>query len=1058
MTQMFRSIPRRGAFARPLVLTLLLWSCDGGNGWQELPTGPGQSTDRAVPAITILQPQPGTAVAARDSILVSVRVTDNQGVDSVRLSGYALRGSLELGTGTRVDRFAPKAIAIGAGVTVRDTTISRYLVATADSASDTTAYIVVRARDRAGNASLDSVRLSVTPAPRVRILAPRADSVVSAGGPLTVRFRADNAATRVGQVTVRLSGGVSDSTLLTYAAGPAGVTDSTTFNISERATGPIRIVVSERDVSGAVKAVDSLTVRARDRTTPTVEFLQPASGSTVAIGDSVLVEVSVRDVQGLASVDLSGYQLVGDSTLGTRQRVPRFLLKAVNLLGQDSTVVRRWLLPTGSGSAADSVFLQAVVRDTAGNVATATRRVSVGGPRVRILSPTDRATAGAGSRISLSAVAVDRTDLLRRVVIRLRSEGGGADSVVREFPGGQDSVTVTFPYDIPSATVGDVRIQAEATSLTNVRAVSPEVILRVTAPVLDTSAPSVRFSVTSASRVESGDTLTITVNATDNIRVDTVGVTIRPVITRNGQAQTLGARRRSVPGEAGTFRFTALELGVLGPLEEASLSLEVTAYAKDTAGNCGAATVPNVSTAAECRIAADTVFARTPGALTNLQVVRGGTIRATPGVDRFVDIAADSIGRRIFVSNHSRNRVEVLPIGAPTFAQPILVGSEPWGLALGLTSDTLFVANSGGTNISVVGLSSLAESRRIRTPDIRLYSMSYNVEKDSVLGVTEQDFSDRPQFLGQISSGQLLYSTKPTSTREPGTLRIFDPAKDTTNQFNRATEIFVQYASPQTGRGIVVNALSAGLSPNQTITVCPRRRLASQADPACVNGSATTVRVALDNLRAAGATDTRLELNRAIESVALTDTTFVGVSGDHSTVVFGEGATDPGRVFLFRNQGGALVGSTSETADLLGNAAERVIGLSLNADGSLGAARGRRSYYFENNLRLQGVVESGPPSGGIALHPLNAGYPGDDGRRRGFVSGTTAEGASYVDIVDTFTFRTVRRVFVRDQIVGSLVAAPVTSADPEAGRVAIRIFAITARGVLQLDLTAADLQ
>ena len=41
-----------------------------------------------------------------------------------------------------------------------------------------------------------------------------------------------------------------------------------------------------------------------------------------------------------------------------------------------------------------------------------------------------------------------------------------------------------------------------------------------------------------------------------------------------------------------------------------------------------------------------------------------------------------------------------------------------------------------------------------------------------------------------------------------------------------------------------------------------------------------------------------------IASIALTDTTFVAVSRDNSTIAFGEGAVDPGRVFLFTTDSG----------------------------------------------------------------------------------------------------------------------------------------------------------
>ncbi len=507
--------------------------------------------------------------------------------------------------------------------------------------------------------------------------------------------------------------------------------------------------------------------------------------------------------------------------------------------------------------------------------------------------------------------------------------------------------------------------------------------------------------------------------------------------------------------DSATFRFSLQQLGVGQQSDTSTVRLEVTAFARDTAGNCGAATVAGTPLSEGCMPGTPTLAA-TAGNRTDILLVRGTTVRPEGATDRLADLVSD--GTRVFVSNSSRNRVEILPVEATAFTGNVAVGSEPWGLAIGTSGDTLLVANSAGTNISVVSLATLAETRRLRIPDVRLYGIDFDVKTDSVNQVTRYDYSDRPQYIAQMAGGQILYSTRPTATESDGTVRIYDPSKDLTNEFNRVTEVFDGYATPVIGKGIVVNALSAALSGQSRVFICPRRLRSNQTDPACLTATARVASDSLATLRAKGLTDTRFDLSADIESVGLTDTTFVAVSGDHSTVAFGEGAANPGRIFLFRQVGGTLVGSKTETEDLVGNVAERVIGLGLNGDGSLGMARFDQAYFFDETLRLQGHASAGLPTGGAALDPRNSGYPTDDGRRRAYVSGVDSSGRAFIDVVDSHGYRAVKRVFIRDRVIGGLIAVPVAAGDPAEGILVMRIFAITAKGVVDVGLTAADIQ
>jgi hypothetical protein len=794
-----------------------------------------------------------------------------------------------------------------------------------------------------------------------------------------------------------------------------------------------------------------------DTVRPSIQIEFPRDSASIAIGDSVFVQVKVSDNQRLAKLVLDGYARRGDPTLGTDTSVARYTSKLVDLsqTTRKDTTVQRYLLAKADSTSERRVLIVATVTDSAGKQRADTAYVNLGGPRVQVVAPAQNDSFPVGSLLPVRVVAEDANDLIRAVVVRMT--GAFAREINIAVPTPRARVDTTVSVTVPTG-AGALRIEAVATAGSNIQAAARPVDVRITAATADATAPQVTFTADLPARVQGTDTVVVPVQATDEVGVDSVGATLR-VRYRDPSGTAvdryLTARQRAA---AASIRIPLAQLG-LSTSDTVTLAIEVTAWARDGAGNCGAATSPGTPQRLPCALAGGAHVAEgVPGRLSNVLVSRGQTVVLPSPGDTVADLASD--GRRVYASNINKNRVEVLPVVSSVFGAPITVGSRPWGLAVGANGDSLLVANSGGTNISVVHIpaaGTLQEVRRIRTPDIELYDVQYDVEKDSVSSVTVFRYSDRPQFLGQLSDGQILYSTRPTETGRDGTIRIYDGRKDTSYEFNRGTEVFVGYAERVAGRAIVVNALDAGLSPNRTLTVCPRRRLPEQSDPGCIRGTANPVADSLAKLRAAGLTDTRVDLGREAASLGLSDTTFVATSTRRNAIAFGEGVRTFGRIFYFQLQGGQLFGTSRESRDLVQNAADRVIGLGLNADGSLGVARGNQVYFFDSSLRLAGVTRSGSPTGGSAMHPLNAGYPANDGQRLGFTSGVDESGP-YIDVIDTHTFETIRRLPVRDRITGAVISVPVPAGDPEAGTYAIRLFALTPNGILRMGLTPADLR
>jgi YVTN family beta-propeller protein len=77
------------------------------------------------------------------------------------------------------------------------------------------------------------------------------------------------------------------------------------------------------------------------------------------------------------------------------------------------------------------------------------------------------------------------------------------------------------------------------------------------------------------------------------------------------------------------------------------------------------------------------------------------------------DIIVDAACEYVYVTNTSQNRVEVFSLQTRTLQTPIQVGSKPIGLDITPDGTRMYVANSGGNNVSVVDLAQRLELRKI---------------------------------------------------------------------------------------------------------------------------------------------------------------------------------------------------------------------------------------------------------------------------------------------------------------------------------------------------------
>ncbi|MBB4639209.1 YncE family protein [Longimicrobium terrae] len=1034
----------------------------------------------AAPTVDILVPNASAdSVGVGDSLFVQARVQDDRRLARVVFQSFSVRGSVALGTDTVVVRHAPRTVDLTAGgVATRDTVIGRFLPATSDTIRETGVYVVVTATDTSGISRADTARITISGAgvaPQVDITAPTEGASVLLGDPLLVRARVRDDR-RVASVTLSafsVRGNPAQGTgvvVQRYAprtvdlSSGRAVRDTVLERVLEATADTAResgvyVVVTATDSSGLSRSDTVRITIAGPSAAPSVDIILPDTRTgTIAVGDSLFVRARVQDDRRLARVVFQSFSVRGRPELGTDTVVARFAPKEVDLTAGGrtvrDTVVDRFLLATSDTARETGVLVVVTAIDSAGLSTSDTARISIGGPRVQVTVPAGQDPRG-GSDLRVRVVAEDARDLIGSVRVRVSGAFAYDQTITLAAPRAVlDTVLVIAIPPLP--TDGVITIDASTISGSLQPGVAVPIQVSVRAAELDRVRPRTTFVPDVRATVEQGDTFQVTVTGVDETRVDSVGVTVLAIRRSGPRPDTLRVYRGAGPVTTGIFRFQISDLG-LNPLDTAGVDLEVTAWSKDSSGNCGAAVSPNTPQQLECVAGpGGVVLSTVSGRVIPVFIARGTTVaRPSGGADVIADLVADS--RFVYLSNFTRNRVEVLPLGGREYAQPVTVGSQPWGLAIGRTGDSLYVANSGGTNFSVVPLGGpvLAEatSRRIFTRNERLFALTYEPDSGKVGQVTLIDYSDRPQFVAQTSNGLLVYSTRPTAAASDGTVRIYDPRK-------LRSEIFTGYVDRHTGgRAIVVNADSAFLLRLQQVRVCPRARFGDTSLPPCIDGNAYSVSAQLDSLRAlpanaqGGRYDTRLDIGADIDEVGFSDTTFVATSTDRNYVAVGEGARDNARIPLFQVAGDSLL-LRGDVRDLISNSADRVIGLGLNLDGSLGVARGNEAYFFNNELRRQGSLLLGQPTGGVAMHPQSAMYP-TGSVRLAFVSGVE-NGRFFIDVVDAFSFERKKRVFTRDPVVGALVVAPRATGD--APNVNLRLYALTSGGVLGLELTNEDLQ
>ena len=927
--------------------------------------------------------------------------------------------------------------------------------------------IVGVAEDGAGNFGSDTLVITVADpsAPNVTITAPASGTIYRAGAPISIGVSANDLAgvDKIGYQILQITGTGfetifrEDSVIFNPAISPVSRTFATTVP-DTLIPGTYLLRGIARDLTGNRALSTPVTIVVQDAVKPGLDLISPPADSSISLGTDIIAVARLTDNVGVARLSIVGIATRGDPDLGVVDTVIRFdsVFAPVNVSGQPQsfrpglrdTTVRRLLIPRNrADSLTEPIFFIARVTDVAGNDSVVVRRVQlVSGPTTRIVRPGMGAIAAPGKSLVVEVRAADK-DGVRSIGYNVTS---ATWNLVRQGPSPAappDTLVFVDTIVVPAAFPPNSSFTLSPFSTDNVGqpGAGASVIVTVLAPGADTQGPLVYQTL--RTRVESDDSLDI--RAIDPSGIAYVGYVM------NSETTGLEIRRDSIA--VGTaFTDAEVRLALVVPVQYVGQKIVVTSFARDASDNIGWS-VPTTTATPQT----DQALAKPDTSL----VVYGRTFSLPKG-GLAADIAVDTMRGMVYLSNLTFDRLEIFQGGTNTFAtKTVAVGSDPWGLFIDNSRDTLLVANSGGTNISrvFIGTTDLTQvnevvTRRIKTPNAVISNVTVTISNGVArYKIEHHDYSDRPQYIAQSVTNEIYYSTKPTPTAPDGTIRHYDP-----NFPNPDVRMIWQYATRNGQDNVaVINADSvfALISPLETqsdsIVICDHpygslsASLCFQSD--LISSALAAAQAYGSDVVGVGAMD--------VQSIGLTDTTFVAAGGDRRWIAFGEGNTKgaAGRIMMASDPGDFFSPGTT-VADLTNNASEAVFGLAINSNSSSIAAHGMESYFSDIespfHLRLQGKFNTFDSGAGVAYHPSNTGdTPAlDDPTRVVFVA--SADGT--IDILDSFHYTTRGKLPVRANLYGPVRVTNRFPGDDPA--VVLKLFGLTTEGLIVIDIRTADIK
>src|SRR4051812_3705110 len=757
----------------------------------------------------------------------------------------------------------------------------------------------------------------------------------------------------------------------------------------------------------------------RDRIPPTLS-LTPIGGRPDTV---IAFSTQAKDNLGLKTIHVQAIGAVGFA-------FDTVFTSAVTDIALPFTLFANRTVPPGT-----PVTITATAIDGAGNTSGVDTLIMATGnlppPQVQVLSPFSGSSAVVGKSILVTVMGKAATKVMS---LGLTSTGPVVrnDSVLFSSPM-LDSTTMQDTIAIPAnATPGTLTITPFLRDSLGQRAVGPSITINVQTAAQINSVPVVNQFCVGNSAYD---------NACGHVRRIEVSDTVHVEADDPSGISQLGYEVRSTPGgtiddsatfvSSGQLTFDAHTFKLRLPYTTFPTTAYIQVFGRNSNG---------VRAYAKLASGLDRVDTVT---------VVAGVTKVLPFGGQVADALYHAGKDRLYLTNISRNQVEVFNLADSSFKAPVIVGSRPWGITAwprdrnGTKGDTLLVANSGGTQISYVNLNagtSGQEVFRYLLPNIIVFSITTTTSATSGLPIrvrTKYDFSDRPQFIGATcrqaggvcTETILTYSTTPTPGQSSpfsdlrGSLRWENLTKGVTpagHSDSTTSHFFFEQAIGQSGaRGDTLEIIRYDADGVGVATLVPF------IDPATLQSTVI-----------------------AIDRLAFRDTTFVRSSGNFRRAVFGEGGSVVNsRAMMFDADRGynpafwwidAGVSPPADVTDFIANTSARMFGVAINFDGGLSAIRADSTYVLNPALRLMGIFNTTNTNAGLDFHPQNTGnFSFPLNTRLAFA----ASSEPLIEIYDTNCYLRVGTIPIKDPIIG-----PITAALRPSGQLVL--VGATARGVV----------